>query len=239
MGALLLFPLSWSSLASELALVSGWLPHQWQKNVTAVPGVGSTTTQPSIRGASVPAFQVQRPRFTPGTSLAHRCRAWHPWLWPGEPNGPHLGSLLLPLGRQNSLPWYHDVMGCMHAQLCLTLFNPLDYSPARFLCLWNFPGKNAGMGFSSSGDLHHPGIQPSCRLHWQVGSLPLSCRGSLPGSTVGLKCKIEILSLSFMIPLPFNKQRLSLLQTLPILDIIKMVLAHITHWFLEHFKNRE
>ena len=36
------------------------------------------------------------------------------------------------------------------AQWCLTLCNPIDCSlPARFLCLWNSPGKNTGLGSHS------------------------------------------------------------------------------------------
>ena len=49
----------------------------------------------------------------------------------------------------------------------------------------------------------------------------------LQADQVTTKCKIKYYQLlSSMIPLPFNKQRLSLLQALPILDIIKMVLAY-------------
>ena len=32
------------------------------------------------------------------------------------------------------------------AQLCLTLCNPMDYSPPGLLCPWDFPGKNTGVG---------------------------------------------------------------------------------------------
>ena len=32
------------------------------------------------------------------------------------------------------------------AQSCLTLCNPTDCSLARFLCTWDSPGKNAGVG---------------------------------------------------------------------------------------------
>src|SRR5574337_44455 len=34
----------------------------------------------------------------------------------------------------------------LDAQLCPTLCNPMDYSPARFLCPWDFSGKNTGVG---------------------------------------------------------------------------------------------
>ena len=32
------------------------------------------------------------------------------------------------------------------AQSCLTLCDPMDCSPTRFLHLWDFPGKNTGVG---------------------------------------------------------------------------------------------
>ena len=32
------------------------------------------------------------------------------------------------------------------AQLCLTLCDPMDCSPTRLLCPWDFPGKNPGVG---------------------------------------------------------------------------------------------
>ena len=34
----------------------------------------------------------------------------------------------------------------MHVQLCLTLFDPMDYSLPGLLCPWNLPGKNIGVG---------------------------------------------------------------------------------------------
>ena len=36
--------------------------------------------------------------------------------------------------------------GSLHAQLCLTLCNLMDYSPA-VPCPWDFPGKNTGVGY--------------------------------------------------------------------------------------------
>ena len=35
------------------------------------------------------------------------------------------------------------------AQSCLTLCDPMDCSPARLLCPWDFPGKNNGVGSPS------------------------------------------------------------------------------------------
>ena len=46
---------------------------------------------------------------------------------------------------------------CLITQSCPTLCNPLDCSPARFLCPWDFPGKNPGVGCQALLD---PGIEP-------------------------------------------------------------------------------
>ena len=72
---------------------------------------------------------------------------------------------------------------CCHssvAKLCLTLSNPVDYSPPGFfLCPWNFPGKNTRVG------CHFPLLRifPTqgsnlCLLHQQADSLPLRDQGS-------------------------------------------------------------
>ena len=87
-----------------------------------------------------------------------------------------------------------DYMMCMHAcmcvcvcvsvcsQSCLTL-QPYGQQPTNFLCPWDFPGKNTGVGchfflqeFSSI-----QGWNPHLLhlLHWQAGSLSLSYLGRL------------------------------------------------------------
>ena len=52
--------------------------------------------------------------------------------------------------------------------------------PTRLLCLWDFPGKNTGVGchFLRHGISQTQGSNP-CLLHWQADSLPLSHLGSL------------------------------------------------------------
>ena len=35
------------------------------------------------------------------------------------------------------------------AQSCLTLYDPMDYTPARLLCPWDSSGKNIGVGSHS------------------------------------------------------------------------------------------
>ena len=49
------------------------------------------------------------------------------------------------------------------AQLYLTLCNPADLYPAKLLCLWDYLGKNTGVGchFLLQGNLPDPGIEPT------------------------------------------------------------------------------
>ena len=56
---------------------------------------------------------------------------------------------------------------------------PPGLQPTRLLCLWDFPGKNTGVGchFLLQGILPTQGSNPHL-LHWQAGSLPLSHQGS-------------------------------------------------------------
>ena len=76
-----------------------------------------------------------------------------------------------------SLLW---VCVCSVAQSCPTLCNPMDYSPSRLLCPWDFPGKNIGVSchFLLQGIFSTQELNP-CLLHWQVDSLPSSHLGSL------------------------------------------------------------
>ena len=60
-------------------------------------------------------------------------------------------------------------------QSCPTLCDPMDCSPARLLCPWDFSGRNTEVGchfllqeiFPTQGSNPHT-------LHWQVGSSPES-----------------------------------------------------------------
>ena len=78
----------------------------------------------------------------------------------------------------------------LRAQLHLALCDPMDCStPVR--CLWNFPGKNAGMGFHFLLQLIFPtqGLKLKFLnlLHWQADSLALSHQGSPTLYTKGLQ----------------------------------------------------
>ena len=76
------------------------------------------------------------------------------------------------------------LLRCSVAQLCLTLYDPMDCSPTRVLCPWDSLGKNTGVGchFLLQGISPTQGSSPYLLhlLHWQVNSLPLSHQGSPP-----------------------------------------------------------
>ena len=84
----------------------------------------------------------------------------------GEVNGDFWKEVATTLGFMCVL--------CSVAQLCPTLYDPMDCSPPRLLCPWNFSDKNTGLGFHAllPGIFLTPGSNP-CLLHWQLGSLPL------------------------------------------------------------------
>ena len=65
---------------------------------------------------------------------------------------------------------YHDLMKVKVsvAQSCPTLYDPMDCSPTRFLCSWNSPGKNTGVG-------SHSLLQGIFLTQWLNLSLP-HCR---------------------------------------------------------------
>ena len=60
---------------------------------------------------------------------------------------------------------------------------PYGLWPARFLCPWDSPGKNARVGCHAllQGIFPIQGLNPSLLflLHWEVGSLPLAPPGKL------------------------------------------------------------
>ena len=60
----------------------------------------------------------------------------------------------------------HLTTMCLCAQLCPTLYNPMDCSPPGSFCRWDFPGKNTGEGcyFLLQGIFLTQGSNP-CLLH--------------------------------------------------------------------------
>ena len=56
------------------------------------------------------------------------------------------------------------------AQLCLTLCNPIDYSPPELLFPWKSPGKNSRVGYHSLFQVIFPtkGLHPVILHCWQI-----------------------------------------------------------------------
>ena len=99
-------------------------------------------------------------------------------------------GIFLPLPRAWCKIHHHSLaiilLSCMHvcsvAQY-MTLWNPMDCSPTRLLCPWDFPGKNSGVGchFLFQGIFPTQGLNLGLLLgllHWQADSLPLNHLGS-------------------------------------------------------------
>ena len=71
---------------------------------------------------------------------------------------------------------------CLVAQLCPTHCNSMDCNtPGSFLCLWNSPSKNTGVGFHALLQRipHKPGIEPRLPT-LQEDSLPSEPPGKSP-----------------------------------------------------------
>ena len=72
-------------------------------------------------------------------------------------------------------------MNCLCAQSlsCVQLLAMPWRQPSQLLCPWEFPGKNAGVGFHLLlQEIFLTQELNLCLLHWQVDSLPLSHLGS-------------------------------------------------------------
>ena len=76
---------------------------------------------------------------------------------------------------------------------CIQLFVIPRLGPTTFLCPWDSPGKNTGVGchFLLQGIFPTQGSNPRllCRLHWQAGSPPLAPPGRL--YTLHSRCSIN------------------------------------------------
>ena len=85
-----------------------------------------------------------------------------PAIW-----GAHISLFFLPIGFVVVVLSYS--------------LRPHELWPIRFPCLWDFPGKNTGVGCHSllQGIFPTQGLNPHL-LHWQVNSLVLSHLGSTP-----------------------------------------------------------
>ena len=67
---------------------------------------------------------------------------------------------------------------CLISMSCLTPLQPHGLKPASFLCPWDSPGRNTGVGyhFLLQGVFPTQGLN---LLHWQEDSLPLSHQGTI------------------------------------------------------------
>ena len=78
---------------------------------------------------------------------------------------------------------YYNAMRCVHVQLLSARLFATPWTVAtRFLCPWDFPGKNTGVGchFLLQGIFLTQGLNLGLLylLHWQVDSLQLRDMGS-------------------------------------------------------------
>ena len=95
------------------------------------------------------------------------------------------GSSLPPRLPSHPSPSSHSCLVCawscccLVTRSCLALLQPHGLQSTRLLCLWDFPGKNTGVGchFLLQGIFLTQGSN-LCLLHWQVGSFPLNHQGS-------------------------------------------------------------
>ena len=92
-----------------------------------------------------------------------------PWHLESRASGGVRGEGWRKEGRSG---WSYSVK-VLVAQSCPTLHNPMDCSPARLLCPWDFPGQNTGVGCHSLLQ----GIFPT--QGWNLGLLQLQA-DSLP-----------------------------------------------------------
>ena len=84
----------------------------------------------------------------------------------------------------------------MCAQWCPILLQSHGLYPTRFLCPWNFPGKNTGVSchFLLQGIFPTQRSNPrlSCLLCWQVDSLPLALTDLQKGREYWLEKKRKL-----------------------------------------------
>ena len=88
---------------------------------------------------------------------------------------------LLPHAKINLSQSYLDKLMCVHAWWVTSVVSdsvrPYGVWPARFLCPWDFAGKNTGVGCHAllQGIFPTQELSPRllCLLRWQAGSLPL------------------------------------------------------------------
>ena len=112
--------------------------------------------------------------------------------------------------------WFINISICVHVSLCLfyvlcvcvcsvisdSLWSPGLYH-SRFLCPWDFPGKNTGADyrFLLQGNFLTQGLKLHllCLQHWQADSLPLAgLQKPLFYVFINLNITLVILTLHFL-----------------------------------------
>ena len=117
------------------------------------------------------------PVFLPGESQGRGslvgCRLW------GRTVGHDWSDLAAAAASFESLYFcIYICICCLVAKPCPALLQPRGLWPTKFLCPWDFPGKNTGVGchFLLQGIFLTQGLNPHL-LHWQSDSLPLNHQG--------------------------------------------------------------
>ena len=106
------------------------------------------------------------------------------------------------------------VVCCLTTKLCLTLGIPWTIQPTRFLCPWDFPGKNTGVGCHSllQGIFLTQGsnlLLLHCRwilYHWTTWEPGMACRvlTCLPGGLGSIQLQDLLQGLFVILPLIFS-----------------------------------
>ena len=107
---------------------------------------------------------------------------------------------------------------CLVNKLCPIFLWHHGLQLSRFLCPWDFSGKNTGVGchFILQGIFLTQGPNP-CLLHWQADSLPLSHQRSPLSSTSFNKCIMAcVLHFSIIQNFTILKKKKKIHWTLPI-----------------------
>ena len=126
-------------------------------------GLSRSVVSDSLQPHKLHPTRLLGPWNSPGKNTGESCRFL---LGTFQTRGLNLGPLHCrqsPASQADSLQLRHligDVL-CLDPQSCLTLFNPMDYTPSGFSVNWDSPGKNPGMGCHALlQGLPNPGKKP-------------------------------------------------------------------------------
>ena len=97
----------------------------------------------------------------------------------------------------------HDHCCCLVAKLCLTLSVPMYYKLTSLFCVWDFPGKNTGMGclFLLQACAQLSSIQLDSVTHsCQTLCDPMEGRTKASTSITNFKSLLKLMSIESVIP---------------------------------------